>query len=441
MSQLEHARHGRPGRAAAAVAVGCATAALLALLLAGVAEESTASAPAAGTTAWWATAVVLLAQCSALLRVWSRPRTVLVVVALAAPLVALVGGEDATSTTSLAIVTAVAIAVVSARTDRPVAALTPTLAVVAAAMVAGGAVAATGSGTPPGEALLAAVAQAVGTLGLVLLAASWVRATRETRRAVSARREAQAREQDALLAAAVARERTDMARELHDIAAHHLSGIAVLAGAVERQIDTDPDGAKQAVRLVRRQSTTVLRDLRSLVGLLREHDPAAATRPETLRGVRDLVAQVAATGVDVDLAVLEADDGADGGAGDGAGDPGRDVGPLAQLAAYRAVQEALANAARHAPGARCHVTVDARPAESVVVTVRNEPPPRPPAGPADGPGDGGGFGLIGMRERAQLTNAALETGPTDDGGWAVTMRLPKEPQGPQDPQEKEAGTP
>ena len=87
---------------------------------------------------------------------------------------------------------------------------------------------------------------------------------------MSARCEALEREHDALVQAAIARERTAMARELHDIAAHHLSGIAVMTAAIATQIDTDPAAAKRAVGQVRQQSTEVLRDLRSLVGLLRE---------------------------------------------------------------------------------------------------------------------------------------------------------------------------
>jgi len=167
---------------------------------------------------------------------------------------------------------------------------------------------------------------------------------------------------------------------------------------------------------VREQSTAMLRDLRSLVGLLREGPvdpaPAAVTRQESLSGITGLVEAARATGADVRLTVLDRADGRP---------LGGEVGPLAQLAAYRTVQEALANAARHSPGARCEVVVDARDPAAVLVTVENAAPALPPSPAAT---SGGGFGLVGMRERAELTDARLETGPTADGGWLVSLSLP-----------------
>nr|WP_277344786.1 histidine kinase [Cellulomonas sp. IC4_254] len=195
-----------------------------------------------------------------------------------------------------------------------------------------------------------------------------------------------------------------MARELHDIAAHHLSGIALMASAIDRQITTDPEAARQGVREVREQSRVVLADLRRLVGLLRQDD-GAETSALTLAAVRDLV------GADAVLDVLPAD-----------ADPGDGVGPLAQLAGYRMVQESLANARAHAPDAACRVTVDARAADVVVLTVRNGPPGREPV-----PSEHGGHGLRGMRERAELVGADLRHGPTPDGGWEVRLVLPREP--------------
>jgi len=109
--------------------------------------------------------------------------------------------------------------------------------------------------------------------------------------------------------------------------------------------------------------------------------------------------------------------------------------PLAQLAVHRAVQEALANVLRHAPGARCEVVVDARTPGTLVVSVRNGPPAGPPA--TGVPGRGDGLGLVGMRERADLTDAHLEHGPQPDGGWLVALTLrtdgPARPATPTDP--------
>ena len=195
--------------------------------------------------------------------------------------------------------------------------------------------------------------------------------------------------------------------------------IAVMSAAIATQIDTDPGAAKAAVADVRRQSTAVLRDLRNLVGLLRDHDdPAAAdgVRAETLAGISDLVGSVVAAGQHVVLTVVESPERRPLGSG---------VGPLAQLAAYRMVQEALANAGRHAPGSRCDVEVDDRGSEALVVTVRNAPGP-----PVRDPAVRGGLGLVGMRERAELTGSTVEAGATPDGGWLVRLRTPRsEPEG------------
>nr|WP_286189620.1 histidine kinase [Sanguibacter hominis] len=203
-----------------------------------------------------------------------------------------------------------------------------------------------------------------------------------------------------------------MARELHDIAAHHLSGIAVMSAAIERQVTTDPAAAQEGVRQVRSQSTAVLRDLRRLVGLLREDD-AAELGVEALAGVAELVAHASARGVPVELVTLPAGGGPTLAAG---------IGPLAQLTAYRLVQESLANASRHAPGAPCVVTLDGRDPAAVVVSVRNDAAAIPPERDTSG-----GFGLVGMRERAALTGAELSYGPEVDGGWDVTLRLPRDP--------------
>ncbi|WP_250448656.1 sensor histidine kinase, partial [Actinotalea sp. C106] len=187
------------------------------------------------------------------------------------------------------------------------------------------------------------------------------------------------REHEARVETAVARERAAMARELHDVAAHHLSGIAVMTGAIGRQIDVDPEAAKAAVQRVRGETTAMLDELRSLVRLLRDA-PAVGqgaeveeARVETLATIPALVERVRASGVQVSLEVLGTADGPP---------PGEVVGPLAQLSVYRTVQECLANAARHAPGAACAVVLDARDPAALVVSVRNDPPTFTSAPPA-----------------------------------------------------------
>lgn len=411
----------RPSRTDLLVAAGCGTAAMagLALLpgLAQVEPEAAGGAPETGSAAWWAVMITLAAQATVL--VWRRqhPEAVAGATAAAVLVGAAAGAGAAIGLTSVALV----VAVWSLATRRPPARVWPVLAAVGALVAVGHALAGRDAGVTAGEAILTGVVQAAVLVGAPLVLAALVVARRESRTARDDRLLALEREHAALVDAAVARERTAMARELHDIAAHHLTGISVMSAAIGTQIDTDPEGAKLAVGEVRRQSTAVLRDLRSLVGLLRDQDgttgagepvPAVwATRVETLAGVPRLVADVVAAGQDVTLTVLGPPDGRSLGAG---------VGPLAQLAAYRTVQESLANAGRHAPNARCAVEVDDRDPAALLVTVRNDA-----ARHAPDPGARGGLGLVGMRERAELTASHLDVGPRPDGGWQVRLLTPR----------------
>lgn len=365
--------------------------------------------PAPFTLAWSVLALGLLAQSAALLAARRAPRTVLIAVAALPVVVAALAPESADlfGLTALPVVVAVVLAALRV----PLARLWSTLVVAAALVAAGNVVlAVTGDTTAAVSGSLGqGVLQAIGAVGLPLLVTLLVQSRREVRVARTAEASAVNREQDALVDAAVSRERAAMARELHDIAAHHLSGIALMAAVIDRQIDADPDRAHEGVRQVREQSTAVLEDLRRLVGLLRDDAPAERA-VETVAGIVDL-AERARFRSDVRLDVLPGDRPlADG------------VGPLAQLAAYRTVQEALANAALHAPSAPCTVTIDDRDATRVVIRVENAPATVPAAGTSPS----GGNGLRGMRERADLVGARLQTGPTATGGWLVELALGRE---------------
>lgn len=368
-------------------------------------ETAPATLPGPGSGAWWACLATVVAQAAALLGARRLPRATPVLVAgLALPL-AVAGTGELFSLTSGAVAVATFLAVLA----RPLRALVAPLLATALLVVAGEAVNAYGAGlSGVGGGVTTGLLQTVGAVGLPLLVGTLVVSRRDAREARRQSVRAAEGEQEALVRAAVADERTAMARELHDIAAHHLSGIAVMAAAIERQIDTDPDRAKESVRLVRGQSTAVLDDLRRLVGLLRT-DTDATRAVHSLDGLPELVATTRAAGTPVDLRVLVAD-------GARLGDR---LGPIAQLAAYRIVQESLANANRHAPGAPVAVEVDDRPRESVTVTVTNGPAPT-------GTGGGRGFGLVGMRERADLVGATLAYGPTPEGGWQVQVVVPKD---------------
>jgi signal transduction histidine kinase len=205
-------------------------------------------------------------------------------------------------------------------------------------------------------------------------------------------------------------QRTGMARELHDIAAHHLSGIIVSAQAASTLVATDPDRTREMLRVLQQDARTTMADLRRTVGLLRsddlDDDERGAMRSPTLDRVPDLVEEARRHGQDVDLAV-------EGEA--------RALGPLAETAGYRMVQESLANAARHAPGAPSRVRV-VYTSSAVEITVENEasatePPPR------RGSNDRG-YGLSGMEERADLVGADLTIGPRPGGGWRNHLTIP-----------------
>jgi signal transduction histidine kinase len=205
--------------------------------------------------------------------------------------------------------------------------------------------------------------------------------------------------------AALAAERTRMARELHDVAAHHLTALIVQATVVERMLDRDPDAARRAAAAIRTEGKSALGNLRSVVGTLREtrpSEPEGAAVPG-LQGIGELVAGHPDTRRPRLIV---------------SGEPG-DLSAAAELTFYRVTQEALSNARDHAPGAEVTITIEHR-TEGSVLEVLNGPAT---AGPARADRHHRGFGLIGMRERAGLVGAALSAGPTPDGGWSVKLSL------------------
>lgn len=351
--------------------------------------------PALGSGSWWAVLLALTVQAAPVLWARTRPVPALLVVAAVPVLLTLAGPAGAAGLVTLAPVVVVYRATVGGRRMWGVLAAVVVLLTAATALDAGG--------TP--LLLVAAVGQALLLVAIGVIPAQIVGSRRAVRAAQAGELRALARERDALVRTAVATERTAMARELHDIAAHHLSGIALMASAIDRQLDTDPAAARDGLRQVREQSRVVLTDLRRLVGLLREDDPAELSA-WSLASVPELV------GTDATLRVLSSPTGEPLGSG---------VGPLAQLAAYRMVQESLSNARAHAPGSEREVTVDDQDPEVLVITVRNGPPTGVPA-----PTSEGGHGLRGMAERAALVGATLRHGATVAGGWQVRLAVPRD---------------
>ncbi|MFD5226265.1 sensor histidine kinase [Microbacterium sp. NPDC058342] len=381
------------------------------LLLPGLladAPETTARIVEPGTATWWLTVFVVFVQC--LLLSWARhaPRTAVVAVAAVSAALALTAPGPLHDITAFAI--PVAVYLVFRRP--PLTGLRLAATGAAALFLAGSAV--NGVVAEHAEALLAVIEAAVqtaGVFGIPVLLAVALRSQQDSRDAQDRELLALTRERDALVEATVARERTAMARELHDIAAHHLSGIALMAATIERQAAGDPAAARESARQIRAESTAVLQNLRRVVGLLRDGAQAELT-VEGFASIPDLVRSMSAPdGPAVELRMPSPD-----------GPAFEGVGPLAQLAAYRTVQEALANVTLHAPGADGVVEIDDTDPAAVHVRVRNGAPTRRPTARSQG-----GYGLVGMRERADLIGARLHCGPTPDGGWEVRLEVPRDP--------------
>jgi signal transduction histidine kinase len=238
----------------------------------------------------------------------------------------------------------------------------------------------------------------VGSFAIPGLVGLYVQTTRAYGAELAARVNRLEEERELRAAAAAAEERTRIARELHDVAAHDLSAIVVQAGAADRLLDRDPARARDALRSIRAQGRRTLTAMRELVGIMRT--PAGSV--PSMSTVDELVASARDTGMSVTVRVT--------------GTVTR-LSPAADVAAYRLVQEALTNARQHAPGAEVEVCVEYRAAE-VLLSVHNGLTGSPSAP------DGGGHGLVGMRERVRHCGGELRAGPTETGGWLVRARLP-----------------
>ena len=201
---------------------------------------------------------------------------------------------------------------------------------------------------------------------------------------------------------AAAEERVRIARDLHDVVAHHVSVIVVQAEAAQEVLATHPERAESAMGTVADTARTAMGELRRMLGLLRS-ESARAPQPD-LAAVDDLVASVGGAGLTVELRRSGADRSVDGVVG---------------VTAYRVVQEALTNVLRHAGAHRA--CVDLRfEGDALVVEVTDDGR----GVTARAPGEGAGHGLVGMRERVALVGGELAAGPGPAGGFVVRARLP-----------------
>ena len=221
---------------------------------------------------------------------------------------------------------------------------------------------------------------------------------------VAARAAADEEAHRARTAAVLTAERARTARELHDVAAHHLTSLIVQATLVERLLDRDPEAARGHAAAVREEGRNTLHNLRLIVGALRDGD---GTDPHLPDGSGLAMIDRLVSGGE---AVLTVD-----------GTPGVQD-PAVELALYRVAQEALTNARDHAPGAP--VTIALAYLESETTMEIHNGPATGAAVNGDRVREGRGFGLIGMRERASLIGAELDAGPAGDGGWRVRLTVP-----------------
>ena len=205
-------------------------------------------------------------------------------------------------------------------------------------------------------------------------------------------------------------ERLALARDLHDLIAHHMTGIIVQANAALTIKATAPDKVEPILREITRSGTETLESMRRLVRVLREDNHAALRPGDLLTELADLVSAHSTAAGDATPAQLEVT---------AAARTAR-LGPEVELSVQRLVQEALTNVRRHAPGARTTVHLDVDRAW-LEVTVTNTAPGHRAAVPAGGRG---GFGLLGLRERVEALDGTLRTGALPHGGWQVQAAFP-----------------
>ncbi|MEU6989041.1 histidine kinase [Streptomyces sp. NPDC046465] len=212
----------------------------------------------------------------------------------------------------------------------------------------------------------------------------------------------------------VAEERLRIARDLHDVVAHHIALVNVQAGVAAHVMDKRPDQAKEALSHVRDASRSALNELRATVGLLRQSgDPEAPTEPAPgLHRLDELVETFRNAGLPVEVAL---------------GQVGLELAAAVDLAAFRIIQEALTNVQKHAgQEATAEVSV-VRVGPNVEVTVIDDGPGHEEADgerDIDGRHTGGGHGLLGMRERVTALGGSCTAGPRYGGGFRVHAILP-----------------
>jgi signal transduction histidine kinase len=276
-------------------------------------------------------------------------------------------------------------------------------ALIAAGVLEVGVVLASVRFAPPGESLVSSLVLLTG----MVTAALFVGMTLRTRRAYlasvvdrAARLEA---ERDSQARIAATRERTRIAREMHDIVAHSLSVIIALADGAALSNEQDSAAASEAMRTVSATGRQSMTEMGRLLGVLREDEEPWGLAPQPgLDRVPDLLERLRTVGPHLDVAIV--------------GKP-RQLPPTEDATAYRIIQESLTNVVKHATGATEVTLLLDWSLDGLAIDIVDNGRPSPPSPP-------GGHGLTGMSERVALFAGRFSAGPLDGGGWRVHAHLP-----------------
>ncbi len=241
---------------------------------------------------------------------------------------------------------------------------------------------------------------------VVFAAAAWIlgdnlRTKRAYYRELEERAERLEREREQNVRRAAAEEQARIARELHDVIAHSVSVMVVQAAAAGDVFEKQPERARGALRSIEESGRSALTELRRLLGIVRTSEQSSREPQPGLAALVELVEQVRATGLEVELEL------------DG------ELGELpagVDLSAYRIIQEALTNTLKHSQASRARIRVSRR-ADELELEIEDDG-----AGPGEESGDG--HGLIGMQERTALLGGVLEAGPASNGGFSVRAHFP-----------------
>ncbi|WP_371617102.1 sensor histidine kinase [Streptomyces sp. NBC_00454] len=236
---------------------------------------------------------------------------------------------------------------------------------------------------------------------IALLAVSVRNVRKQAAQEVSAQIEVTAFERDRRT---LLEERTTIARELHDVVAHHMSVVAIQAEAAPYRVKNPPPELEAAFVTIRENAVAALTELRRVLGVVRSADYEAPDAPQpTLASLDGLLANVREAGLSVDKTVTGSV---------------RELPPGVELSAYRIIQEALSNTLRHAPGAVTGVEVS-YVLGGLGIRIVNE------AATGDArPSPGAGQGITGMRERVAMLEGEMTAGETAAGGYEVAVYIP-----------------